>query len=129
MFEVRTMSTKTLGCELRRGTAVRVVTKRSSIVGHVPRKISAACLLFLADQRQRYYSVMSACARARASLQDPAHTHVMTKYWRNLTIIIRQTAKLNSPPNIPATILDTQLRSSIITGRSNCQYSNILYWK
>ena len=38
----------------------------------------AACSLFLADQGQRYYSIMSACARAtyiaRASLRDPAHT-------------------------------------------------------
>ena len=38
--------------------------QRSAIVGHVPRKISAACSPFLADQRQRYYSIMSACARA-----------------------------------------------------------------
>ena len=82
-------------CECRRGTAVRVVTKRTHMQysvsdakehRHVPRKISAACSLFLADQRQRYYSIMSVCARARAlaSLRDPAHTHVMTKYWWNL---------------------------------------------
>ena len=55
--------------------AVAVMRKRT-IVGHVPRKISAACSpffggsavcsLFLADQRQRYHSIMSACARARA---------------------------------------------------------------
>ena len=56
-----TTSTKSLGCECRRGTAVQVETKRthtqyiavmrrSTIVGHVPRKISAACSLFQADQ-------------------------------------------------------------------------------
>ena len=52
------------------------VMRRSTIVGYVPRKISsdsAAYSPFLADQRQRYYSIMSACARV--SLLDPAHTH------------------------------------------------------
>ena len=45
----------------------------------------AACLLFLADQRQRYYSIMSACARASSSFATrPRPHHVMTKYWRNL---------------------------------------------
>ena len=48
---------------------------------------SAACSLFLADQRvrQRYYSIMSACARASSSVTTrPRPHHVMTKYWRNL---------------------------------------------
>ena len=45
----------------------------------------AACSLFLADQRQRYYSIMSACARASESFATrPRPYHVMTKYWRNL---------------------------------------------
>ena len=45
----------------------------------------AACSLFLADQRQRYYSIMSACARASESFATrPRPHHVMTKYWRNL---------------------------------------------
>ena len=45
----------------------------------------AACSLFLADQRQRYYSIMSACARASSSFATrPRPHHVMTKYWRNL---------------------------------------------
>ena len=47
------------------------VMRRSTIVGHVPRKVSVACSQFLAGQRQRYYSIMSACARAL--LQDPSH--------------------------------------------------------
>ena len=48
---------------------------------------SAACSLFLADQRQRYYSIMSVCTRARAVLRDPTHihVHVVTKYWQNLS--------------------------------------------
>ena len=57
VFEVPRLQ-KPLGCECRRGTAVRVVRssshrkrrRTSAIVGHVPRKISAACSLFLADQ-------------------------------------------------------------------------------
>ena len=47
------------------------VMRRSTIVSHVPRKVSVACSQFLAGQRQRYYSIMSACTRV--SLQDPAH--------------------------------------------------------
>ena len=46
------------------------VMRRSTIVGHVPRKISAACSQFLADQRQRYYSIVGACTCTRASLRD-----------------------------------------------------------
>ena len=33
------------------------VMRRSTIVSHVPRKISAACWQFQADQRQRYYRI------------------------------------------------------------------------
>ena len=68
------------------------VMRRSAIVGHVPRKISAICSLFLADQlparyfwQIRDYSIMSACARASSSFATrPRPQHVMTNYWRNL---------------------------------------------
>ena len=59
---------------------------------HRRRPCSAACLLFLTDQLlARYFWQIrdrGTLVRARelkcASLQDPAHTHLMTKYWRNL---------------------------------------------
>ena len=77
VFEVPRLQ-KPLGCECRRGTAVRVVHSSSDAAERHRRPCtqedvsclltisgrSAACSLFLADQRQRYYSIMSACARA-----------------------------------------------------------------
>ena len=84
VFKVRLQNP--LGCECRRRTAVRVVhnkldpypyavavIRRSTIVSHVPRKISAVCLLFLADQTQRYYNILS--VHVRVPLRDPAHMH------------------------------------------------------
>ena len=77
-----TMSTKNLwdasvGEEMPCEWYAVAVMRRSAIVGHVTQEdigcllaISgrpAACSLFLADQRQRYYSIMSACARASSS--------------------------------------------------------------
>ena len=39
----------------------------------------ATCLLFLADQRQRYYSIMSACARASSSFAARPRPHCHDK--------------------------------------------------
>ena len=90
---------KPLGCECRRGNAVRVVRSSSDAKERHRRPCTqedigclltisgqpAACSLFLADQRQRYYSIMSACARASSSFATrPRPHHVMAKYWRNL---------------------------------------------
>ena len=100
VFEVPRLQ-KLLGCECKRGTAVGVVRSSSDAKErHRYRRpctqedigcllaISgrpAACSLFLADQRQRYYSIMSACARASERFATrPRPHHVMTKYWRNL---------------------------------------------
>ena len=61
------------------------VMRRSAIVGHVPRKISAACSLFLADQLVARYFWLISCLLtisgrsetvAQASVQDP--THIMS---------------------------------------------------
>ena len=76
------------------GNGAVAVMRWSTIVCHVPRKISAACSLFLADQR---HSNMSACAIAREverRVRDPTHTHVMTRYRWN---VIWQC--VHNPPN------------------------------
>ena len=91
---------KPLGCEGRRVNAVRVVRSSSDAKERHRRPCTqedsmgsllaisgrpAACSLFLADQRQRYYSIMNACTRASSSFATrPRPHHVMTKYWRNL---------------------------------------------
>ena len=59
-----TMSTKTFGMRVserncsasgnEKDLYAVAVMRRSTIVSHVTRKISAACSMFLADQRQRY---------------------------------------------------------------------------
>ena len=94
-----TMSTKNLwdasvGEEMPCEWYAIAVMRRSAIVGHVPRKISAVCSLLQADQlparyfwqiRDRGTSIMSACVRASSSFATrPRPHHVMTKYWRNL---------------------------------------------
>ena len=80
-----TTSTKSLGEELPCEWYAVAVMRRRTIVGYRQEDVScslaisgrsAACLLFLADQllaryfqrQQRYCSIMSACARLRASL-------------------------------------------------------------
>ena len=98
VFEVPHLQ-KPLGCECRRGTAVRVVHSSSDVKERHCQPCtqediscllaisgrSAAYSLFLADQRQRYYNIMSSCARASSSVATgPRPHHVMTKYWRNL---------------------------------------------
>ena len=96
VLEVPHLQTEPLGCECRRGTAVRVVRNSSDAKERHRRPCthscllaisgrSAACSLFLADQRQRYYSIMSAFVRASSSVTTrPRPHHGMTKYWRNL---------------------------------------------
>ena len=81
-----TTSTKPLGEELPCEWYAVVVMRRRTIVGYRQEDVScslaisgrsAACSLFLADQRQRYCSIMNACAKLRASLRGPAHTQVV----------------------------------------------------
>ena len=87
---------KPLGCECRRGNAVRVVRSSSDAKERHHRPCTqeedigcllaisgrpAACSLFLADHRQRYSSIMSACATASLSFATrPRPHHVMTNF-------------------------------------------------
>ena len=102
--------------------AVAILRDRTT-VGHVPRKISAACALFLQREGSIHCVVTGKrCFHILHKHKSPknAATTTSTVSTMNYFILadfnlavgwsIRQTAKFNSPPNFPAIRYYTQLK-------------------
>ena len=114
--------TPTMGEQLEIGNikglyAVAVFRDRT-IVGHVPRKISAACALFLQREGSIHCVVTGKCCfhlphkhkplRTAATTQRPhplisaMNDFILADFNLAAGWSIHQTAKFNSPPNFPA---------------------------
>ena len=139
LYQVPTVSTLE-GFYLYTGHSTRspryavAVMRGDTIVGHVPRKISAACSLFL-HRNGTIRCTVTGSRRFSADLRtlDPQTpptkdlNDITQKYWRILIWrFARKSAKLNSPPNFPAIWYDrrnfsaeapdSQLEVPLVTG-------------
>ena len=83
------------------------VIRRSAVVGHVPRKMSAACALFLLYHCWKIWSRASVCVHACTCVRTwvvciTSCLFIVLGFKFGDVLMIRQTAKLKFPPNFPA---------------------------